>query len=278
MSNPPPRNNNKNNNQGNPLYPLYYDDFPEQLIGPSPSRDRDNNDDASFISDITGDLIGHHHYSGMMNTPSPPRRQQQQQQTMKATSLLSGATQLYQSFLGASSSRSNNLSEDEDSPQHPQHPHQQQQQQHFPSHPSSPARSFVTSYDDLHMPAPPDNDDDDEHHPRGFFAGFDFLKDPREDMTYSRRLALQLLKHSWYYPKKTPSEETRRATTTTTAATMTRPSSSSPESSFSPPPPASSSQRAITSINMEAYPFRVTQKEYPSLEKAWACKYFDKVE
>jgi hypothetical protein len=79
----------------------------------------------------------------------------------------------------------------------------------------------------------------------------DFLLDDPRTMTYSRRLALFLLRrYAWYNPLlKTP-----RAIMSDTPASETAP--------FSKP--------KSNTVHIDSYPFTHSKRERPSLEKAWA--------
>ncbi|GKY91514.1 hypothetical protein MPSEU_000123600 [Mayamaea pseudoterrestris] len=193
--------------------------------------------DESFMSDITGDV-------GMHSTP-PPKRKQQQQVSIKATSILSGAaSNIYQGILNKNTSNGDDYEDyhdDDDDASNAlnvSHYHD--------------GNSFVTA-DQTAMPKIAEHDDDDARRmSRKFSRGFDFLNDATTEMTYSRRIALHLMRHSWYYPKLEPPHDDEHDATT---------------------PPMSESKEAA--LRMEAYPFSVTKKEYPSLEKAWV--YFEHV-
>lgn len=82
-------------------------------------------------------------------------------------------------------------------------------------------------------------------------SGFDFLKDNPSEMTYSRRIALALMPKKWYYPKLEPHAEEKEELQN--AELM-------------------KDQGKEAALRMEAYPFSITKREYPSLEKAWACE------
>jgi hypothetical protein len=229
--------------------------FPADLLAlPStPSRDGDE----SFISDITGD---HYHGTPPHPSSSSPNKAlrggrkkknnanintNDSTSVFKATSLLSGAaTGIYQSMVVGARNSAND--EDDDwSEETPAHPLEQ----------ANDAHSFVTA-DQTHSMMPRSNTEllqDDEHNNLSQrFYGFDFLKDSVSEMTWSRRIALGLLQKSWYYPPHLQAPTTAEGE----------------EGNGKEQPPEEKAQ-----LTMESYPFSVTKREYPSLEKAWACEF-----
>ena len=135
-----------------------------------------------------------------------------------------------------------------------------------------------------------DNNDDNHHNDDEFHDAtehavaepldvpINFLQDPVQEMTWSRRIALSLADKTWYNPSiiqniKIQQEESERGQHS--------------EASFAVAPPAAGGNNNTTSATdngndvkqpprggraQDAYPFTVSKREQPSLAKAWACK------
>jgi hypothetical protein len=84
----------------------------------------------------------------------------------------------------------------------------------------------------------------------------DFLNDPTSEMTYSRRLALWLMKFQWYYKPKVPEGDQMESEAVGTSTVFGK---------------GGIGQLSFTAT--EAYPFSHSRRETPSLEKAWACTF-----
>ena len=222
--------------QPRPQTPPRNGNFPAHLaLQQAPSRDGDE----SFISDITGDVL---YQSVTPPRPLSPRSSSLQQQSQrpsvfKATSLLSGAANIYQTMIG-SSARSHDEDDDESGAL---------------AHGNHDGNSFVTAdqtaNNKIFMPRISEDDAASQARLESQPSGFDFLKDSPQDMTYSRRIALHLMSRKWYYPKleRHPDD----------LSTMMEDTSDETEAA----------------LRREAYPFGITKREYPSLEKAWVCTY-----
>ena len=90
----------------------------------------------------------------------------------------------------------------------------------------------------------------------------DFLQDNSHEMTYGRRIALALMNKSWYNPRagEQPDDMEYDNYDETTGQVK--------ETNTGDAPPASPG-------TLQGYPARVTQRQFPSLERAWA--YFEHV-
>jgi hypothetical protein len=87
----------------------------------------------------------------------------------------------------------------------------------------------------------------------------DFLQDPPDEMTLSRRLALHLMRFGWYYkPKVLPRGEEGDGEDEAVGMSMV----------------FAGGVGQLSPTATEAYPFSHSRRETPSLEKAWACTCF----
>ena len=84
----------------------------------------------------------------------------------------------------------------------------------------------------------------------------DFLRDPPEEMTLARRIALTLQHRTWYNPSLLVAQEVDEIERDENFRTAQR-----------------SYEAPKGGRLMDAYPFTVSKREKPSLAKAWACKF-----
>ena len=230
--------------QSSPQTPPRNHNFPAHLaLQQAPSRDGDE----SFVSDITGDIL---YQSVTPPRPHSPKasssslqqsQSQQRPSVFKAKSLLSGAANIYQSMMPGASARSHDSDDDNESGAVTQN------NNHHDGNSFVTADQTTTNNNNNNLPRI--SEDDSARHLESQKSGFDFLKDSPHDMTYSRRIALHLLSRKWYYPKleRHPDDLSTNM--------------------------MDASDEAQASLRREAYPFGITKREYPSLEKAWVCTY-----
>lgn len=130
------------------------------------------------------------------------------------------------------------------------------------------------------------NEDDDEeeedHSSATSEISIDFLEDSHKEMTFGRRIALALINKKWYNPRagesqadyeddydETTGQGRQQQSSLMVDTTNSQVATNGNNGQHAPPPLSPQSEGTA------GYPARVTVKQFPSLERAWA--YFEHV-